>query len=246
MHIAEGSRAQPHTAVGFEAHQLQGAAELLAAVQDLSQGRAKPLLPAEHTHRRSLAGAAALLAAGHPVAQTIHVPLLQSAGSAAFRPGDSFAVDQFDPQPRRQHQPAHLHLLHRQPSGKPCRELLGPEAQQLQGQLQLAFADHLIAAHLAAAQHLDLGGGAQNPTLAQQQPAQARGGTGQHHDAPEIAQTLPPALQAQFATALHTDRRALKRVCAAGLAHSSQRERAMSSSTQRRARSALAKGRSFC
>ena len=102
-------------------------------------------------------------------------------------------------------------------------QLLGLERQQGQRQLQVALADDLGPADLAAPQHFDLIGIANDPTLLEQSPSQGPSASRQDGNAPKLLPTLLAAFLPELASALEGLAGAR-----GGRAHNSQRERDIS------------------
>ena len=113
--LAQPGALQPETAPRFKADFLEIGADGFPLLEHQRQGRPQPLLPAQHHQGVGRLVLASLALAGrHPIAQAIHVALLHAFGALALGPGHGFPVDQLHPQPGGGHQPAHLHLFHRQ------------------------------------------------------------------------------------------------------------------------------------
>lgn len=102
-------------------------------------------------------------------------------------------------------------------------QLLGLERQQGKRQLQIALTDDLGPADLAAPQHFDLIGIADDPTLLEKPPSQGPRASGQDGNAPDLFPTLLPAFLPELASALEGLAGAR-----GGRAHNSQRERDIS------------------
>ena len=164
-----------------------------------------------------------MLTPGHPIAQPIDVAHFEAPAVAALGLGDGFPIHQGDLQPRGEHQPIDLDLLHRQARREALGQLLGLERQQGQRQLQVALADDLGPADLAAPQHFDLIGIANDPTLLEQSPSQGPSASRQDGNAPDLLPTLLAAFLPELASALEGLAGAR-----GGRAHNSQRERDIS------------------